>query len=230
MPREGHYRRNSDRRRPLAEAEYEQPGQLGRKRDHTRDGVILDAAIDVLADVGYVGMTMDMVAARAKAGKATLYRRWSTKSELVLDAVSRMQDRVTVLDLLPDTGTVRGDLLALFEPQSAGQGQRRLKIMAGLASMLAYDPAFTEVGDAAIIEPWAEASRAIINRGIARGEIGADVEIEMLSRLMPSMAVCRALIQRKTADWDFLVSLIDGVLMPALRNAPAPVQPRDIGN
>ena len=65
--------------------------RLGRKRDHTRDPEILDAALDVLAETGYDGMTIDMVAARAKAGKATLYRRWSSKTELVLDAVACMK-------------------------------------------------------------------------------------------------------------------------------------------
>ncbi len=53
--------------------------KVGRKRDHTRDAVILDAALEVLAEVGYTGMTMDMVAVRAKAGKGTVYRRWSSK-------------------------------------------------------------------------------------------------------------------------------------------------------
>src|SRR5215203_4506883 len=65
--------------------------RLGRRRDHTRDPEILDAALDVLAESGFDGMTIDMVAARAKAGKATIYRRWASKSELVLDAVACMR-------------------------------------------------------------------------------------------------------------------------------------------
>ena len=56
----------------------------GRRRDHTRDADILTAAIEVLAEEGYDGMTIDMVAARAKAGKATVYRRWASKGELVV--------------------------------------------------------------------------------------------------------------------------------------------------
>lgn len=192
---------------------------MGRKRDHTRDEAILQAAIDVLTEAGYAGMTMDMVAQRAKAGKATLYRRWDSKSELVLDAISKMKDYSIALDQLPDTGTLRGDLLALFEPQSAEQGQRRLKVMAGFASMLAYDTAFAEIGDAAIIEPWAEASQAIIQRAIDRGEITAtDADVETLSRLIPSVAVCRALLQRKPSDRAFLVAWIDGALIPALHS------------
>ena len=65
--------------------------KLGRRRDHSRDPEILDAAIDVLAETGFDGMTIDMVAARAKAGKATIYRRWPSKADLVLDAVACMK-------------------------------------------------------------------------------------------------------------------------------------------
>ena len=89
---------------------------LGRKRDHTRDPEILDAALDVLAETGYDGMTIDMVAARAKAGKATLYRRWPSKAELVIDAVACMKAGDLDLDDLPDTGTLRGDLVAMIRP------------------------------------------------------------------------------------------------------------------
>ncbi len=89
--------------------------KLGRPLDASRDSDILEAALDVLAEEGYDGMTIDMVAARAKAGKATLYRRWPSKTELVLDAVACM--KTTNIDYadLPDTGTLRGDLVAMIK-------------------------------------------------------------------------------------------------------------------
>src|SRR3954471_10098445 len=86
------------------------PAKLGRKRDHTRDPEILEAALDVLAECGYDGLTIDMVAARAKAGKATLYRRWPSKAELVIEAVACMKQGQSRVEDLPDTGTLRGDL------------------------------------------------------------------------------------------------------------------------
>src|ERR1700710_1308083 len=85
--------------------------KLGRKRDHSRDPEILQAALDVLAENGYDGMTIDMVAARAKAGKATLYRRWPSKGHLVVDAIACMKRSDAALAALPDTGTLRGDLV-----------------------------------------------------------------------------------------------------------------------
>src|SRR3989337_1831183 len=97
-------------RRGTAMAQIEQveaKPRLGRKRDHTRDPEILEVALDVLAETGYDGMTIDTVATRAKAGKATLYRRWPSKADLVLDAVVCMKSKDIDLDALPDTGTLR---------------------------------------------------------------------------------------------------------------------------
>ncbi len=202
-----------------------QPARLGRKRDHTRDAVILDAALEVLAEVGYDGMTMDMVAVRAKAGKATLYRRWPSKAELVLDAVARMKRSQVDLDRLPDTGTLRGDLVAMIKPQSMEEAERKLKVMAGLASMLSHHSGLAEAVNAAIVEPWAEAHRVFMHRAVDRGEIPAAADVETLSHVVPSMAAYRTLIQREPVDRGFLVSLIDGLLLPALRGASVEAAP-----
>jgi AcrR family transcriptional regulator len=125
--------------------------KLGRKRDHTRDQEILDAALDVLGETGYEGMTIDMVAARAKAGKATVYRRWSSKAELVLDAVVCMKKNE--FQELPDTGTLRGDLIAIMKPPTVQDADRKLQVMAGVMSMLSRDPTLADAVREAIVEP-----------------------------------------------------------------------------
>jgi AcrR family transcriptional regulator len=190
--------------------------KLGRKRDHTRDPEILDAALEVLAETGYDGMTIDMVAARAKAGKATLYRRWSSKGELVIDAVACMKKGDLDYAQLPDTGTLRGDLIAMIKPHSIDDGEKKLQIMAGLMSMLSRVPELAEAANAAIVEPRAAANRILMRRAVDRGEISADCDIDVLSLVTPSMAAYRVLILRKPVDREFLVSLIDGVLLPAV--------------
>lgn len=202
-----------------SEGERAQTARLGRKRDHTRDDDILDATLDLLAEVGYGDMTMDMVAARAAAGKATIYRRWSSKEDLILDAVARMKSKQVNLDRLPDTGTLRSDLLALFKPQSIEEGERKLKVMTGLASMLSAHQGLAEAVNAAIVEPWAVAHRIFMQRAVDRGEISKLADIETASQIIPSMAAYRALIQRRPFEKEFLVTLIDGVLLPALHNA-----------
>jgi AcrR family transcriptional regulator len=190
--------------------------KLGRKRDPSRDGDILDAALEVLAEAGYVGMTMDLVAERAKAGKATVYRRWPSKADLVLEAVARLKHRAVDLTRLPDTGTLRGDLLALFKPQPLEEGQRTLKVMAGLASMVSADASFAEAVSDTLVTPWAEAHLALMQRAVERGEVSADVDLTLLSTVTASLAGFRTLIERKPFTREFLVSVIDSVLLPAL--------------
>lgn len=192
--------------------------QPGRKRDPSRDAAILDATLEVLAEVGAASMTMDMVAARAGAGKATIYRRWPSKTELVIDAVARMKRRQVDLERLPDTGTLRGDLLGLFKPLSLEEQERKLKIMTGLASLLSQDQVLAEAANNAVVQPWADAHIALMRRAVERGEVAACADIGTLSQVIPSMAAYRTLVQRRPIDLAFLVSMIDGVIMPAIRN------------
>jgi len=190
--------------------------KLGRKRDHTRDAEILEAAVDVLAETGYDGMTMDMVATRAKAGKATVYRRWSSKGEMVLEAIACMKTGNIDYDHLPDTGTLRGDLIAMIKPHSIKDAKRKLEVMAGVVSMLSRAPELTDAANAALVEPRARANRILFQRAIDRGEISADCDVETLALVSPSMAAYRSLILRKPIDRAFLLSLIDGVILPAV--------------
>jgi AcrR family transcriptional regulator len=195
----------------------EQAPKLGRKRDHTRDPEILDAALDVLAETGYEGMTIDMVATRAKAGKATLYRRWQSKSDLVLDAVACMK---SVDPVLPDTGTLRGDLVAMIKAPSIKDAERKLNVMAGIISMIARDPGLAEAAYSALVEPRVNANRQLLQRAIDRGEISADCDIDTIAMVSSSMAAYRTLMLRKPVDREFLISIIDGVTLPALGLKP----------
>ncbi|CAN5214361.1 TetR/AcrR family transcriptional regulator [soil metagenome] len=189
--------------------------KLGRKRDHSRDPEILDAALDVLAETGYDGMTIDMVAARARAGKATLYRRWPSKGHLVIDAIACMKRVDLPNDELPDTGSLRGDLVSLIKQPSIQDSERKLKIMAGLLSMMSKDPGLAVVAKTQILEPHVTIIRALLLRAIERGEIRADCDIESLSTLSTAMTSYRLLILNKPVTREFLISLIDGVLLPS---------------
>ncbi|MDQ1580657.1 MAG: hypothetical protein QOD05_1432 [Microbacteriaceae bacterium] len=205
----------------LTEDTAEKTPKLGRKRDHTRDVDILDAALEVLAETGYDGMTIDMVASRAKAGKGTVYRRWASKGELVIEAVACMKKGDFDLSRLPNTGTLRGDFIAMIKPRSMEEADKKLKIMAGLASMLSRDPELADAANAAIVEPRVSMDRILLRRAIDRGEISADCDIETISHLTASMVAYRTLIQRKVIDREFLLSLIDNVLLPAVGLARA---------
>ena len=190
--------------------------RLGRKRDHTRDPEILEAAIEVLAECGYDRMTVDMVAARAKAGKATLYRRWPSKAELVVDAVACMKQAHSRPEDLPDTGTLRGDLVALIRPQSLEESERKMQVMGGLVSMLSRDPHLADAVNEAITEPRARLNRMLIQRAIDRGEVAGDVDVDVIAHIGPSMTAYRTLMQRLPVDRAFLLGIVDGIVLPAL--------------
>jgi len=191
------------------------PPKLGRKRDLSRDPEILDAALEVLAETGYDGMTIDMVAARAKAGKATVYRRWSSKAELVIDAVACMKKEDLSPEKLPDTGTLRGDLIAMIKPHNIQDAEKKLRVMAGLMSLLSSAPELAETAREAIVEPRAAVNRMFIQRAIDRGEISADVDIDLIASISQSMVSFRTLMLRKTVTRDYLISVLDNVVLPA---------------
>jgi len=189
--------------------------KLGRKRDPSRDQEILDAALDVLAETGYDGMTIDMVAARAKAGKATVYRRWDSKENLVLDAVACMKSNEIDLDALPDTGTLRGDLVAMIKAPTIRDSERKLKVMAGIVSMLARNPEMAEAARLALVEPRASVNRILFTRAIDRGEIPAAINLEKLCLIGPSLVAYSVLMLNRPVTREFLIDNIDTVILPA---------------
>ena len=194
------------------------PVRLGRKRDHTRDPEILDATIKVLGECGYDGLTIDMVAARAKAGKATLYRRWPSKAELVIEAVACMKQAQSRVEDLPDTGSLRGDLVALVRPPTLEDAERKMKVMGAVVSMLSRDPQLADAVNEAISEPRARLNRLMFDRAIERGEIPPrpDAELDQIAHIGPSMTAYRTLVQRQPVDRDFAIGLIDTIVLPAL--------------
>jgi AcrR family transcriptional regulator len=191
--------------------------KVGRKRDHTRDGEILDAALVVLAEQGYDGMTIDMVATHAGMARATVYRRWATKADLVLDAVSRMSQTDVDLDQLPDTGSLRGDMTAMIIPFDDEQQQVRIHAIAGLLSLAKTDERLAEAAAGSGIGPWIAANRILMQRAVDRGEF-PPADIDTLAEVIPMLCVSRA-VQRLPITREFSLALIDGVIIPALRGS-----------
>jgi AcrR family transcriptional regulator len=193
--------------------------KAGRKRDDSRDEVILDAALAVLAGQGYEGMTIDMVAAHAGMARATVYRRWATKADLVLEAVARMSHSDVNLDQLPDTGSLRGDMTAMIVPFDDEQQQIRIHAMAGLLSLANTEERLAAAATGSGIGPWIEANRILMQRAVDRGEF-PPADIVTLAEVIPMLCVARA-VQRLPITREFSLALIDGVIIPALRGGPA---------
>ena len=182
----------------------------------TRDADILDAALDVLSEEGFDGMTIDMVAAARQAGKATLYRRWPSKTELVIDAVACMKNNDVGQSALPDTGTLRGDLIAMIKPPTLRDADKKMRVMAGLVSLIARNPELAETARAAVIAPRAEINRALLQRAVDRGEISPEIDIPTIAGISPSMVSYRTMMLGEAVDRDFLIGIIDKVILPAV--------------
>jgi AcrR family transcriptional regulator len=188
----------------------------GRKPDRALDQALLQATIDVVVEVGYERMTMDLVAKRAGSTKSALYRRWRSKGALTLDAISMLQAPETDLEALPDHGSLRADLMALTAPYETEAGRVKLRLMAGLAALLDQEPKLTDAIERLVVTPWIEVCRRLIERAVERGEAATD-DPAAVARVVPAMTSHRLLVERGAVDRAFFVSLIDAVVLPALR-------------
>jgi AcrR family transcriptional regulator len=198
---------------------------LGRKAslrprvEGEREAQVLDAAIALLARVGYDKMTMDAIATEAKAGKATLYRRWSTKSSLVVDAILRSKRALQVPDV--DTGTLRGDLIAMACAAGGISDERSAQVMAGIITALHHDPDFAEEFRTRVLGPKTEITRRVFERARERGEITADLDLDLLSPALAGIILHRSFVLGLPADEKTVAQVVDEIILPAAtRSAP----------
>ncbi len=194
------------------------PSAHGRSLDEARTPEILQAALAVLAEVGYDRLTMEAVAARAHAGKATLYRRWSSKAELVVEAVTVM--KTECMPPLSDAGSLREDLHTIAALITSRISRDELCVMRGLASALAHDRDLATVFEREFVGQRRADMAELLRRAQRRGEIPPGKDIEILAHILPSMVFVRSLVTSQQVDLEFLQRLIDEVLIPA---ATAPV-------
>lgn len=188
----------------------------GRKRDASRDDALCQAALEVLAEVGYDRLTIDAVAARAGAGKATCYRRWASKAELVVDAIGRMKTK----PVQPDTGSLRGDLIELTCHFHDGEDTFRTDVQSGLVSGLVRDANLREMFAENFIAPRKAVFRAVFERAVERGEIEPVPFYELLSDVVPSMVFHQVILTGRPPEAAFIHSVIDQIVLP-LTKAPA---------
>lgn len=177
-----------------------------------REREILDATLTVLADTGYDRLTMDAVATEAKASKATLYRRWSSKQELVVEAVCSHKQHPP----MPHTGTLRGDLLATYCGLGGLGDARSMGVLAAVVTAMARDQAFAEVYRRDFIGPKQRAMLAVLERAVARGEIRDDVDLELVAPALPGIVLHRVFLLGDEATPDLVARVIDQIILPAV--------------
>ncbi|MGY2875560.1 AcrR family transcriptional regulator [Marmoricola sp. URHA0025 HA25] len=180
-----------------------------------REDEILDATVELLMEVGYDRLTMDAVAKRARASKATLYRRWETKASLVVEALVRAKEAPHPVE--HDTGSLRGDLLATFCGHEGLSGAAT-GVMGAMITAVSTDPDFAEEFREKFIAPKLELGNAIYARAQARGEIAEDIDVDIIAPALAGILMHRAFILGGSVDDATIERVVDHVILPAVRH------------
>jgi AcrR family transcriptional regulator len=181
-----------------------------------REAELYEAVLDLLREVGYDAVTMDAVAARTKSSKATLYRQWGGKAELVAKAVRHNKPGSSFDDI--DTGSLRGDLHALTLRSDDCEMEANSALMRGLAMAIHGNPDLLKAFREHLIEPEMAEFRRVLQRAIDRGEVRADnPAIDYMIHMMIGGFAARTIIDEQPPNQAFLLSYIDAVVLPALR-------------
>ncbi|MFD8419872.1 TetR/AcrR family transcriptional regulator [Streptomyces sp. NPDC059466] len=178
-----------------------------------REAELYRAVLDLLREVGYDALTMDAVAARTKSSKATLYRQWGGKAELVVKALRH--EKPSAGDV--DTGSLSGDFHALVMREDDCRMEQNSALMRGMAMALHGNPDLLKAFRELIIEPETVELRRVLERAVARGEIRPDNPAQeyVLHMLIGAFAV-RGVIDQRPPTRAFLTSYVDAVILPAL--------------
>ncbi|MET8676957.1 TetR/AcrR family transcriptional regulator [Streptomyces sp. NPDC004647] len=179
-----------------------------------RESELYAAVLELLREQGYEALTMDAVAARTRSSKATLYRQWKGKPELVATAL-RHTGPVPLEDI--DTGTLRGDLQQMVRCSDDIQMEKDTALLRGLAHAVYQNPDLHQALRELLIEPETAGYHAMLQRAVARGELPAGAPaLEFVPHMLIGAFVARPLIEDRPVDSDYLDRFINAVVLPAL--------------
>ena len=188
---------------------------IGRPRDKSRDIAIEKATVELLREVGYESITMDLVALRARVSKATIYRRWKNKAALVADAVHHYAFcQMPIID----TGSLRGDLIEAITEKVKIMKSADGQLIAGLMCTARNDADLSELLHQPLSQKASEAGSAIFDRAILRGEIPATAKRELVFQIIPAVIGFRVFMSHEVINRKYIESLVDDVLIPILKN------------
>ena len=188
-----------------------------RRRGAELEAALLEATWAELAEVGFPALTMEGVAARAGTGRAVLYRRWPSRSELVVAALKHHQPLLSAETAVPDTGSLRGDILALLRLMSSRAGD----IMAELSFM--FTDYFQPTGQppavwrARLIGGRPSSLPVIIDRAVRRGEADPAKLTDQIVRLPVDLVRHDLIMTLAPVPETTLVRIVDDVFLPLVR-------------
>jgi AcrR family transcriptional regulator len=190
------------------------PGAQTRRRGETLERAIHDAVLDELQRVGLSGMTMEGVAACARTGKAALYRRWSRKEDLVVDALDHALPSASDL---PDHGDVREDLLDLLRRVAALLNSPTGCALQALSAEVDKGNPLARLVKERVLAPRKELLVTVLRRGVERGQVRPGAVNQLCAEVGPAMVMQRFMTEGGPIPDAFVVSVVDDVVMPMVR-------------
>ncbi|AHH94647.1 TetR/AcrR family transcriptional regulator [Kutzneria viridogrisea] len=193
-------------------------GRTGRRRvpleDPARQREVFEATLDVVAEVGYERFNMDLLAQRAHVSKASLYQRWPSKAHLLVAALHATR----VEPVLPDTGSYLDDVRELSRQwlRAGLRGDTRGLVLALLEGSR-RDPELANLMAQTLGQGAEPPMEAVLAAAVARGEIPASVDTELLADLPMGLAMVNLLFKGTQPTEELLDRIVDGVLAPLLR-------------
>ena len=185
----------------------------GRPRNAQADRTIIQAVLDLLSSGQSAdALSIEAVAARAGVGKATIYRRWPNKEALLVDVVATMKGPLPE----PAGESVREDLVMLVAAQRNKRMEHYGKVTACLLPELARSPEMRRIYQS-VIEPRRDVMRGVLRRGIATGELRADLDVELTLLMLSGPTVAQNVMSwnPRVGDDGFAEALVDAVLRGA---------------
>jgi AcrR family transcriptional regulator len=187
------------------------PRAAGRPRNASVDRALLQATRDLLLEIGFERLSIEGVAARAGAGKSAIYRRWGSKTELVVAAVQQEM----VAPPVPDTGDLGEDLRACARAyQQRGPAQRLLAV---LLTELVRNAELRDAAQASLGDPFDDLFVTVLNRAVRHGEIASTTDVPTIAAIFPTFAFHRITVEAGEVDDDLVDRVVDGCVLPLLQ-------------
>jgi AcrR family transcriptional regulator len=166
---------------------------VGRPRDQTVEGKVVASTFDLLNEEGLGGLSVEGIAARAGVSKATIYRRWDSKEELLVDAFACVAEEVTI----PDSDDIREDLVAAVRAiRGFVCDSRAGEVFPWLVGEIASG---SEVGrryEATVIRPRREMLAGLIERAVQRGQLRSDLDVDLAVDMVNGAVIIRRMLGR----------------------------------
>ncbi|MDP1851773.1 MAG: TetR/AcrR family transcriptional regulator [Candidatus Planktophila sp.] len=188
----------------------------GRPRDSKREDAIAEAAISLIQEVGYERCTIEAIALKAGVSKATIYRRWKNKQEVIANAISHHAFSQTPSI---NTGNLRDDLVELLLAKVKVLKGPDGAVIASIMSAAKMDSELAKAIPHSVRDGEIQVHEVILERAIKRGEISLNANLELLAEITPAIMTYRIFMSQQPVNRKFIEALVDDVLIPSARKS-----------